>query len=61
MPFNIRILIIIFVIGYVVWFVNTRILGRNLALAKVIASTLVITSLLYVFLAILSYVIEGTY
>ena len=38
--FLIRILIIAFIIGYVVWFVNNRILGKNLALARVIAMTL---------------------
>ena len=57
--FLIRILIIAFVIGYVVWFVNNRILGKNLALARVISATLVITSLVYLLLGILSYLVEG--
>ncbi len=55
----IRILIIAFVIGYVVWFVNNRILGRNLALARVISATLVITSVVYLLLGSLSYLVEG--
>ncbi|HIC39822.1 hypothetical protein MNB_SUP05-12-132 [hydrothermal vent metagenome] len=57
--FLIRILIIAFIIGYVVWFVNNRILGRNLALARVIAATLVITSVVYLLLGSLSYLVEG--
>jgi hypothetical protein len=57
--FLIRILIIAFIIGYIVWFVNNRILGRNLALARVISATLVITSLVYLLLGILSYLVEG--
>jgi len=57
--FLIRILIIAFIIGYVVWFVNNRILGRNLALARVIAASLVITSVVYLLLGSLSYLVEG--
>ncbi|HAY41204.1 MAG TPA: hypothetical protein DCX64_02920 [Gammaproteobacteria bacterium] len=57
--FLIRLLIIAFVIGYFVWFIGNRILGKNLALARVIAATLVITSLVYLSLGILSYVVEG--
>ncbi len=57
--FLIRILIIAFVIGYVVWFVNNRILGKNLAFARVIAATLVITSVVYLLLGSLSYLVEG--
>ncbi len=56
--FLVRILIIAFIIGYIVWFVNNRILGKNLALARVIAATLVITSVVYLILASLSYLIE---
>jgi len=57
--FLIRILIIAFIIGYIVWFVNNRILGRNLTLARVIAASLVITSLVYLLLGSLSYLVEG--
>jgi predicted PurR-regulated permease PerM len=57
--FLIRILIIAFIIGYIVWFVNNRILGRNLALARVISATLVITSVVYLLLGSLSYLVEG--
>ncbi len=57
--FLIRILIIAFIIGYIVWFVNNRILGKNLALARVISATLVITSVVYLLLGSLSYLVEG--
>lgn len=56
--FLLRILIIAFVIGYLIWFVNNRVLGKNLKLAQVLAITLVSVSFLYFFLAILSYLVE---
>jgi hypothetical protein len=58
--FLLRIIIIAFVIGYFVWFINNRILGKNLALARVISATLVVTSVVYLVLGILSYVVEGS-
>ncbi|SMM98229.1 hypothetical protein SPONN_1868 [uncultured Candidatus Thioglobus sp.] len=58
--FLIRILIIAFIVGYVIWFVNNRLLGKNLALAKVISITLVAIGAVYLSLAILSYLIEGS-
>lgn len=58
--FLLRILVVAVVIAYVVWFVSNRILGKNLALAKVIATTLVITSVIYLLLGGLSYLVEGT-
>lgn len=57
--FLLRILVVAVVIAYVVWFVSNRILGKNLALAKVIATTLVITSVIYLLLGGLSYLVEG--
>lgn len=57
--FLLRILVIAVVIAYIVWFVSNRILGKNLALAKVIATTLVITSVIYLLLGGLSYLVEG--
>ncbi|MBW5291125.1 MAG: hypothetical protein Rsou_0752 [Candidatus Ruthia sp. Asou_11_S2] len=55
----IRILIIAFVIGYFVWWINNRVLGKNLKIARVIAATLVVTSVIYLLLGSLSYLIEG--
>ncbi|WP_157059384.1 hypothetical protein [Bathymodiolus septemdierum thioautotrophic gill symbiont] len=55
----IRVLITIFVIAYIVWFISNRILGKNLGLAKVIAATLVVVSMIYLTLGILSHLVEG--
>ena len=55
----VRILFAVVVIAYIIWFVNKRLLGRNLGLARVIAATLVVTSVIYLLLGSLSYLIEG--
>ncbi|CAC9647768.1 hypothetical protein [bacterium endosymbiont of Bathymodiolus sp. 5 South] len=56
--FILRLLVIAFIIGYVVWKINNKLLGKNLKLAQVIAAALVVTSLVYLVLGILSYLIE---
>jgi predicted PurR-regulated permease PerM len=56
--FILRLLVIAFIIGYVVWKINNKLLGKNLKLAQVIAATLVVISLVYLVLGILSYLIE---
>ncbi len=57
--FFLRLLIIAFVIAYIIWFVNNKILGKNLKIARVIAATLVVTSLVYLVLGSLSYLLES--
>ncbi len=57
--FLIRILIIALVIGTIVWFVNNKILGKNLVFARVISVTLIVTGIIYLLLGGLSYLIEG--
>ncbi|MBC8494006.1 MAG: hypothetical protein H8D41_04375 [bacterium] len=57
--FLIRLLIIAVVIGYCVWFVSNKVLGKNLKMARVIAATLVVTTVIYLLLGSLSYVLEG--
>ncbi|MDG2395732.1 hypothetical protein [Candidatus Thioglobus sp.] len=57
--FLIRLLIIAFLVGYCVWFVGNKLLGKNLKMARVIAATLVVTSVVYLLLGSLSYVLEG--
>jgi hypothetical protein len=42
--FILRLLVIAFIIGYVVWKINNKLLGKNLKLAQVIAAALVETS-----------------
>jgi hypothetical protein len=55
----VRILVIAFVIGYFVWWINNRVLGKNLKIARVVATTLVVISVIYLLLGSLSYLIEG--
>jgi hypothetical protein len=57
--FSIRILIIAFVVGYCVWFISNKVLGKNLKIARVLATTLVATSVVYLLLGILSHLLEG--
>jgi uncharacterized membrane protein len=57
--FLIRLLIIAFVIGYCVWFISNRVLGKNLKIARVIAATLIVTTVIYLLLGGLSYLLEG--
>lgn len=57
--FLIRLLIIAVVIGYCVWFISNKVLGKNLKMARVIAATLVVTSVVYLLLGSLSYLLEG--
>ncbi len=55
----IRILFIALLVGYFIWIVNKKLLNNDIALARVIAATLVLTSLVYLILGGLSYLIEG--
>ncbi len=57
--FLIRLLIIAFVIGYCVWFVSNKVLGKNLKIARVIAATLLVTTVIYLLLGSLSYILES--
>tara|TARA_B100001079_G_C16116310_1_gene385070 strand:- start:102 stop:278 length:177 start_codon:yes stop_codon:yes gene_type:complete len=56
----IRILFIALLVGYFIWIVNKKLLNNDIALARVIAATLVLTSLVYLILGGLSYLIEGS-
>lgn len=57
--FLLRLLLIALIIGYIAWLANKKLLGKNFKLSQVITLTLVITSLVYLILGILSYLIEG--
>lgn len=46
-------------VGYGLWFINHHILGGNLTLPKAFIGTLLVSSLMYLFLGILSYWVEG--
>ena len=57
--FLIRLLIIAFIVGYSVWFISNKVLGKNLKIARVIAATLIVTTVIYLLLGGLSYLLEG--
>ena len=57
--FLLRLLIAAFIVSYVIWFFNTRIMGKNLSLYKVTSWVLVATVAIYIFLAVLSSLVEG--
>ncbi len=47
------------IVSYVIWFFNTRIMGKSLSLYKVTSWVLLATVAIYIFLAFLSYLVEG--
>jgi len=53
--FLLRLLIVAFIVSYVIWFFNTRIMGKSLSLYKVTSWVLVATVAIYIFLVGLSY------
>ena len=57
--FLLRLLIVAFIVSYVIWFFNTRIMGKSLSLYKVTSWVIVATVVVYVFLAGVSSLVEG--
>ena len=57
--FILRLLIVVLIVSYVIWFFNTRIMGKDLSLYKVTSWVLVATVVIYILLAALSYLVEG--
>jgi hypothetical protein len=57
--FLLRLLIVAFIVSYVIWFFNTRIMGKSLSLYKVASWVLVATVAIYIFLTGLSSLVEG--
>jgi len=56
--FLLRLLVVALIVSYVIWFFNTRIMGKNLSLYKVTSWVLVTTVAIYIFLAGLSYLVD---
>ena len=56
--FLLRLLIAAFIVSYVIWFFNTRIMGKSLSLYKVTSWVLVATVAIYIFLAGVSSLVE---
>ena len=57
--FLLRLLIVAFIVSYVIWFFNNRIMGKSLSLYKVTSWVLVATVAIYIFLAGVSTLVEG--
>ena len=57
--FLLKLLLVAFIVSYVIWFFNTRIMGKNLSLYKVTSWVLVATVAIYIFLAGISALVEG--
>ena len=57
--FLLRLLIVALIVSYVIWFFNTRIMGKSLSLYKVTSWVLIATVAIYVFLVGVSSLVEG--
>jgi len=56
--FLLRLLVVALIVSYVIWFFNTRIMGKNLSLYKVTSWVLVATVAIYIFLVGVSFLVE---
>ena len=57
--FVLRLLVVALIVSYIIWFFNTRIMGKSLSLYKVTSWVLVATVAIYVFLVGVSFLVEG--
>ena len=48
--FLLRLLVVALIVSYVIWFFNTRIMGKSLSLYKVTSWVLIATVAIYIFL-----------
>ena len=58
--FLLRILIVAFIVSYIIWFFNNRIMGKSLSFYKVTSWVLVATVVIYILLTGLSSLVEGS-
>jgi len=56
--FLLRLLLVALIVSFVIWFINTRIMGKSLSLYKVISWVLVATVAIFIFLAGVSTFVE---
>jgi hypothetical protein len=56
--FLLRLLLVALIVSFVIWFINTRIMGKSLSLYKVISWVLVVTVAIFIFLAGVSTFVE---
>ena len=57
--FLLRLLVVALIVSYIIWFFNTRIMGKSLSLYKVTSWVLIATVAIYVFLVGVSSFVEG--
>jgi len=58
--FLLRLLVVALIVSYIIWFFNTRIMGKSLSLYKVTSWVLVATVAIYVFLAGVDSLVGGS-
>ena len=57
--FLLKLLVVALIVSYVIWFFNTRIMGKSLSLYKVTSWVLIATVAIYVFLLGVSSLVES--
>ena len=57
--FLLRLLVVALIVSYIIWFINTRIMGKSLSFYKVTSWVLVATVAIYIFLVGVSSLVEG--
>ena len=57
--FILRLLAVVFVVSYIVWFFNNRLIGNKVSFFKVSSWVILATFAIYVFLAGVSSLVEG--
>ncbi len=58
--FILRLLIAAFVVSYLIWLFNTRVMGKNVSLSKIAIYVLSATFVIFLVLSGLSYLVEGS-
>jgi len=58
--FILRLLIAALIVSYLIWLLNTRIMGKNISLSKIATWVLSATFVIFVVLSGLSYLVEGS-
>ncbi len=57
--FILRLLAVVIVVSYIIWFFNTRFIGNNVSFFKVTSWVILATFVIYAFLAGVSFLVEG--
>jgi len=57
--FILRLLAVVIVVSYIIWFFNTRFIGNNVSFFKVTSWVILATFVIYAFLAGVSFLVES--